>query len=168
MFRIGIDIGRVIIGPVLGGIADTSFLGGTPERALRTPPAPGALEGVAGLVRRSGGQAWLVSKCGPNVQAKTRAWLDHQGFWERTQMPREHLVFCLRRPEKAEHARRLGLTAMIDDRLDVLSPMRGLVPSLLWFGEQDTAAPDWVTPVVDWAAVNEWAEAQTWGQALAG
>ena len=41
MHRIGIDIGRVIIGPVLNGREDTSFLGSRLEDALHTPPAPG-------------------------------------------------------------------------------------------------------------------------------
>jgi hypothetical protein len=124
MHRIGIDIGRVIIGPVVHGKADTSFLGSRLEDALRTPPAEGAIAGVADLVARTDGAAWLVSKCGPGVQAKTRAWLDHHAFWRRTGMDRSHLRFCLKRPEKAVHARQLRLTAMIDDRVDVLSAPR--------------------------------------------
>lgn len=32
--RIGIDIGKVIMTPVAGGKADTSFLGGSFERAM--------------------------------------------------------------------------------------------------------------------------------------
>jgi hypothetical protein len=55
MQRIGIDIGRVIIGPVVNGKADTSFLGSRLEDALRTPPAEGAIEGVADLVERTDG-----------------------------------------------------------------------------------------------------------------
>jgi hypothetical protein len=55
MQRIGIDIGRVIIGPVIHGREDTSFLGSRLEDALETPPAEGAIEGVAELVERSGG-----------------------------------------------------------------------------------------------------------------
>ncbi len=157
MNRIGIDIGRVIIGPVLNGRADTSFLGSRLEDALHTPPAPGAFAGVADLVARTRGQAWLVSKCGPAVQAKTRAWLDHHEFWARTGMDRGHLRFCLKRPEKARHARELGLTAMIDDRVDVLVHLDGLVRDRLLFGEQDRPAPGWATPVIDWAAVGRWA-----------
>ena len=157
MNRIGIDIGRVIIGPVLNGRADTSFLGSRLEDALHTPPAPGAFAGVADLVDRTRGQAWLVSKCGPGVQAKTRAWLDHHEFWARTGMDRRHLRFCLKRPEKARHARELGLTAMIDDRVDVLVHLDGLVRDRLLFGEQDRPAPGWATPVIDWAAVGRWA-----------
>lgn len=157
MHRIGIDIGRVIIGPVLNGRADTSFLGARLADALHTPPAPGAFAGVAELVARTDGQAWLVSKCGPGVQAKTRAWLDHHEFWARTGMDRRHLRFCLKRPEKALHARELGLTAMIDDRVDVLVHLEGIVRERLLFGEQDRPAPAWATAVRDWAAVREWA-----------
>ena len=158
MQRIGIDIGRVIIGPVVNGKADTSFLGSRLEDAVRTPSAEGAIAGVADLVARTNGAAWLVSKCGPGVQAKTRAWLDHHDFWRRTGMDRSHLRFCLRRPDKAVHARQLRLTAMIDDRVDVLVHLDGLVGDRLLFGEQDRPAPGWATRVLDWADVGAWAE----------
>lgn len=158
--RIGVDIGRVIIGPVVNGRADTSFLGSRLEDALHTPPAAGAIEGVAALVALTDGQAWLVSKCGPTVQAKTRAWLDHHQFWARTGMPRGHLRFCLKRPDKAVHARELGLTAMIDDRVDVLVHLDGIVRERLLFGEQDRPAPAWARVVRDWAAVGAWAQSQ--------
>lgn len=164
MHRIGIDIGRVIIGPVIGGRADTSFLGSRLEQAVLTPPAPGALAGVADLVARTGGNAWLVSKCGPGVQAKTRAWLDHHRFWAVTGMNPKHLRFCLKRPDKAVHARELGLTVMIDDRVDVLTHLRGIVQHCLLFGEQTSHAPGWTTPVLDWADVQAWAELE-WSSA---
>lgn len=156
MSRIGIDIGRVIIGPSIGGVADTRFLGATLAAAMHTPPAPGAFDTIAALVARHGGQVWLVSKCGPSVQTKTRAWLEHHQFWSRTGLDREHLRFCLHRPEKADHARALGLDVMVDDRVDVLEHLRGLVPELLLFGEQRGPAPPWTTHVADWAAVARW------------
>lgn len=157
--RIGIDIGRVIIGAVVDGQADTAFLGSRLEDAILTPPAAGAIEGVAELVARTDGHAWLISKCGPGVQAKTRAWLKHHDFWTRTGMPPAHLRFCLRRPDKALHARQLRLTAMIDDRVDVLTHLEGIVEHRLLFGEQDRPAPGWAVPVRDWAAVRAWADA---------
>ena len=160
MNRIGIDIGRVIIGPSLGGVADTRFLGSQLQDALHTPAAEGSFAVIRALVSRAGGQVWLISKCGPNVQRKTRAWLDHQQFWERTGMDRDHLRFCLHRHEKAIHAAELGLSVMIDDRVDVLQHLRGLVPDLLLFGEQRGPAPDWTSPVADWEAVARW-----WGTA---
>jgi hypothetical protein len=54
--RIGIDIGRVIMAPIKGGKADTSFLNGSLERAMQTPPSPGAFEGVKTLVTAFSGQ----------------------------------------------------------------------------------------------------------------
>jgi hypothetical protein len=152
--RIGIDIGRVIMAPVKGGRADTSFLRGDMAQALRTPPSPGALEGVRVLVDAFAGQAWLVSKAGPNVQHKTRRWLDHWDFYAATGLPRDHVRFCLQRSQKAGHCRDVEITHFIDDRLDVLAHLRGIVPHLYLFGEQldHLPPPQWVTTVLDWQA----------------
>ncbi len=150
--KIGIDIGRVIVGPVIGGRADTSFLGSTLEKAMETPPSPNAFECIKGLVELFDGNAWLVSKCGPNVQRKTKAWLKHWGFHKATGIPVDHVRFCLERPQKAHHCKQLKLTHFVDDRLDVLEHLRGLVPNLYLFGEQPRldAIPDWVVHVEDW------------------
>lgn len=153
---LGIDIGRVIIGPVDDdGHADTSFLSGTPDRAMETPPAPGAFAAIARLAEVFDGAVWLVSKCGPRVQAKTRRWLDHWKFWTATGVAPDHLRFCLERRDKALHCHELGVTHFIDDRLDVLTHLRGFVARLYLFGHQNAPAPGWVTPVVTWPAVLE-------------
>ncbi len=150
--RIGIDIGRVIMAPVKGGRADTSFLRGDMAQAMRMPPSPGALEGVRDLVAAFAGQAWLISKAGPTVQAKTMKWFDHWDFYATTGLPKDRVRFCLRRWQKAEHCREVKITHFIDDRLDVLEHLRDLVPRLYLFGEQPghDGSPDWVTPVLDW------------------
>lgn len=152
--RIGIDIGRVIMAPVVGGRADTSFLTGDLEAALRTPPSPGAFDGVRRLVEAFSGRAWLVSKAGRSVQDKTKRWLRHWDFYAETGLPREHLRFCLKRPEKAGHCKQLKIGFFIDDRLDVLEHLRGTVPRLYLFGEQPRleTMPDWVAHVPDWGA----------------
>jgi hypothetical protein len=151
---LGIDVGRVIIGPVDdGGRADTSFLSGTPERAMATPPAPGAFAAIARLAEAFRGAVWLVSKCGPRVQAKTRSWLHHWQFWTATGVASDHLRFCLERRDKALHCHELGVTHFIDDRLEVLEHLRGFVPQLYLFGHQKARAPGWVTPVLTWPAV---------------
>lgn len=49
----------------------------------------------------------------------------------------------------------LGITDFIDDRLDVLEAMRGVVPRLYLFGPQKRPTPQWVIPVIDWSAVAE-------------
>lgn len=150
--RLGIDIGRVIMAPVKGGKADTSFLSGSLERAMRTPPSPGALEGVAELVEAFQGQAWLISKAGPRVQDKTKHWLRHWHFYRETGLPQNHLRFCLERSQKAGHCKQLCITHFIDDRLDVLEHLKEVVPNLYLFGEQPKLdqVPDWATPVADW------------------
>jgi hypothetical protein len=154
--RLGVDIGRVIIAPVdpVSG-ADTEFLTGDERRAMLTPPAQGAFAALRELNERFGGAVWIVSKAGPRVQALTRRWLDRWRFFALTGVRPSNLHFCRERHEKAEYARRFGLTHFIDDRQDVLAPMRGLVPNLLLFGVQRGAAAPHYRHVVTWADVRE-------------
>ncbi len=131
--RIGVDIGRVIID---GDGPDTNFFGHELHEAMRTPAVPGAFAGVAALVERFAGRVWLVSKCGPKIQARSLAWLDHHGFWAATGVSRDQVRFCRERRDKAVHARQLGLTHFVDDRHDVLVHLVGLVGHLYLFGPQ--------------------------------
>jgi hypothetical protein len=152
---LGIDIGRVIINAAdARGASDTSFLAGSDERALQTPPSEGAFEAIHDFVRAFRGRVWLVSKCGPRIQALTRRWLAQQRFHELTGVPATHVRFCLRRPEKRDHCEAIRATHFIDDRLDVLEHLRGLVPRLYLFGHQTAVAsiPHWVEPTLDFKA----------------
>ena len=153
--RLGVDIGRVIIG---GGAShpsgeDTAFFDGGTEEMLRTPAVTGAFEALPGLVERFGGRVWLVSKCGEPVQRRTLAWLDHHGFYDRTGIPAGNVRFCRRRPDKATHCRELGITDFVDDRVDVLDALRGTVERRYLFGPQSRPAADGVTATPDWPAV---------------
>jgi hypothetical protein len=151
---LGIDIGRVIIGAAdFSGKADTSFLGASEEVALSTPATAGAFEAIADLVQAFEGRVWLVSKCGPRIQALTRRWLSRHDFHRHTGVLEERVRFCLKRPEKRDHCAAIGATHFIDDRLDVLENLVGLVPHLYWFGHQrDRArAPGWVRWTPDFA-----------------
>jgi hypothetical protein len=149
---LGIDIGRVIIEPGEGP-DDTSFLGGTDEDAMKTPPSRGALETIAELVEAFEGRVWLVSKCGPRIQARTRLWLARWRFHERTGLPSRQVRFCRQRHEKAPICQQLGLQAFIDDRSDVLAPMAGVVAWRFLYGPQRRPAPADVIWVRDWDAV---------------
>jgi hypothetical protein len=151
--NLGVDIGRVIIGggTVPGG-NDTQFFSGDTARMLATPAVPAAMETLARLVPLFG-QVWLVSKCGERVQRHTRQWLDHHDFAARTGIPRDHLRFCLKRPDKAVHCAQLGITHFVDDKLDVHQALRGIVPHRYLFGPQRTPPPGWVRPTLTWAAV---------------
>jgi hypothetical protein len=150
--RLGVDIGRVIIGGgVVPGSSDTQFFSGDTARMLATPAVPGAFEALARLVPRFE-QVWLVSKCGERVQRHTRQWLDHHDFAARTGIPREHLRFCLKRPDKAVHCAQLGITHFVDDKLDVHQALRGVVPHRFLFGAQPAPAPAWVRHTETWPA----------------
>jgi hypothetical protein len=153
--KLGIDVGRVLISPGDDSAPDTSFIGGTLEHALSTPPYPGMFEVVPRLVEKFERRVWIISKCGPRVQEKTRKWLQHHRFFERTGIDGSNLRFCLRRPDKALHCAEIGITHFIDDRCDVLAAMRGVVPNLYLFGPQrrDGSALPGYTPVLTWADV---------------
>jgi hypothetical protein len=148
--RLGIDFGRVIMGSVINGKADTAFLGSTFKKAMETPPSANAFECIADLVDLFSGDAWIVSKCGQSVQNKTKAWLKHWDFYSSTGFEKGHLRFCRERHEKAGICEQLQITHFIDDRLDVLEPMRGSVKNRYLFGEQTCEIPDWVVHVPDW------------------
>ncbi|MFE1591989.1 hypothetical protein [Nocardia sp. NPDC058705] len=152
--HLGVDFGRVIQGAALTpGAADTAFLSGGFGEAMSTPPSPDAFEVLARLVDRVHGNAWVISKCGPRIEQRTRQWLDHHDFAARTGIPREHLRFCRTRADKAPHCADLRITHMIDDRLDVHRYLRDLVPRLYLFGAQTAQVPAWVTHTPDWSAV---------------
>jgi hypothetical protein len=126
---LGIDIGGVIIDRVNDN-TDTSFFG---SNYLRTSAVPGAFEEIRKLVDgRFGSQVYLVSKCGKQVEAKSRDWLAHHRFHELTGVCKDNIRFCLRRHEKAGICEELGITHFVDDRLEVLSHLTS-VRSLFLF-----------------------------------
>lgn len=118
--RLGIDIGKVIIG------VDTDTPGKTifgPD-FLNTPEVPDAINTIRSL-GDSGNweQIHLVSKCGPNIQNRAVEWMAHNKFFERSGVLSSNLHFCLERSDKASIVRELGITHFIDDRIDVLEYM---------------------------------------------
>jgi len=150
--NLGIDIGRVIMAPVIGGKSDTSFLSGGINQAMATAPSPGAMQGIATLVNQFGGRVWLVSKAGPNTEHKTRLWLEHHEFYQQTGVKPTHVRFCRQREEKAIHCRELHITHFIDDRLDVLGHLVQCVGKRYLFGEQikKQILPANITHVLSW------------------
>jgi len=137
------------------GRADTSFLSGSEARALSTPAEPGSIAALREICNAANGNVWIVSKCGPRIERRTRLWLAHHDIFEKTGLAADHLRFCRERREKRGHCRELAITHFVDDRLDVLEHLRGLVPHLFLYGVQppSTARPAWLTPVANWPAV---------------
>jgi hypothetical protein len=152
--RIGVDIGRVLIDGGPRGGSDSSFLDGSLEVAIATPPCDGAIEGLATLVELFGSEhTWLVSKAGSRVADRSRRWLDAHDVYARTRLRETHLVFVRERTDKAREAARLELTHFVDDRLDVLHHLAGLVPERFVYGEQAARAPAGVEPCPSWIDV---------------
>jgi hypothetical protein len=151
--KLGIDVGRVLIAPGDGSRPDTSFIGGSLEDALSTPPYEGMFDVVPALANRFDGRVWIVSKCGRRIQERTLQWFERHRFFERTGIDRRNVRFCLQRPEKALHCRELGITHFIDDRTDVLDAMLGVVPNRYLFGPQRTAVPRGIRHLGTWAEV---------------
>ena len=120
---LGVDIGGVIIDRV-NDDADTSFFA---DGYLESTAVAGAFAALARLnSERFHGRLYLVSKCGRRIEARTREWLSHHGFWEAVELPDDQIRFCRRREEKALIAADLGITHFIDDRLEVLSYLTGV------------------------------------------
>ncbi len=150
----GVDIGRVLIDGGPNGGADSSFLSGDMEAALATPACPGAVEGLAALIELFGSEhTWLVSKCGARVADRSLRWLSAHGVYARTGLREGQVVFVRERKDKAREAVRLDLTHFVDDRLDVLHHLAGLVPERFVYGEQAARAPAGVTPCPSWPEV---------------
>jgi hypothetical protein len=149
--RLGIDIGRVIIdGPSHPG-GDTAFFSGDEAAMLATPEMAGCVPAIARLSRLLAGRAWLVSKCGPGVQARTLRWLDARDFWARAGVPRDHARFCRQRPDKRSHCEELGLTHFVDDHPQVHAAIRGAVQFQYFFGPQREPVPSYGIHVLTWA-----------------
>ncbi|MBX3227403.1 MAG: hypothetical protein KIT84_13700 [Labilithrix sp.] len=142
---LGVDIGRVIIE---GDGPDTNFVGGSEADAMRAPAVPGAIEALTRLCRRFEGRVWLVSKCGSKVQQRTRQWLDRTRFFQTTGIPYGHVRFCRDRKDKAPICAELGIGLFVDDRLDVLQAMSGVVPHRFQFLASE--APEGIVPVRSW------------------
>ena len=113
---LGIDVGGVIIKKI-DDSKDTSF----DKDFLMTPEVHGAVESIRRIIDiRFGSNVYLISKCGPEVQALTRRWLEAH-FFEKTGLSPNNVFFCLKREQKKEICDALGVTHFIDDRLEVLS-----------------------------------------------
>lgn len=132
-FRLGIDIGRVIIDR-RNDKTPTSFFG---NNFLQSTPSPNAFDCIAQLTDTFQKQVYLVSKARPENQEKFLAWLEHHNFYNKTSIDKNHVYFCKERLQKKEICTKLGITHFIDDSLEVLSHMIGSVPHLYLFDSNE-------------------------------
>lgn len=145
---LGVDIGGVLISHG-DDDSDTSFFS---EEFLRTPPVPGVFDALAALHRVYDGRVSLVSKAHRRTEWRTRQWLQHYDLQGRTGLSPYDLWFTQDRAEKAKIATLLGLTAFVDDRLDVLEAMPKVALRVLLDvdGEQPDPVGQPITRVLSW------------------
>jgi hypothetical protein len=156
--RLGVDIGRVIIDGSRGAGGDTAFFEGDEAAMLSTPEVPGAIAAVARLADRFGGRVWLVSKCGPRVQERTRRWLLAHDFHRRTGLSPDRVWFCRARRDKRAICARLGLTHFVNDHHEVHAALRGIAEHQYFFGTQARPVPAYGRHAPTWADVERLVE----------
>ncbi len=151
---LGVDFGRVINDSASHPTGDdTTFLSGTEEDVLATPAMPGAFAALNRITDLFDGRVWVVSKAGPEVQAKTVMWLRYNKFFDVTGIPSNHLRFVRKRAEKRGACARIGVTHFIDDQVGVLQGLVGAVPHLYLFGRQEGPIPDFILSTPTWRDV---------------
>ncbi|HET9059804.1 MAG TPA: hypothetical protein VFN61_07770 [Acidimicrobiales bacterium] len=166
--KLGVDFGGVVHGITRLPEGPDTFLEGSLSQALSTPQMPGAFEALVRLHDAFAGELYIVSKCGARVEDLTLQWLEHHDFYNKTGVDRARVTFVRQRPDKAPRCRELGISHFVDDRADVLLPMRGIVTYRYLFGDQDAHAPDapqasadphagddYLQPVEDWPDAEE-------------
>lgn len=115
---LGIDFGGVLIIRGTYGIK-TSLRTGNYQIARKMPEA---FESIRRLMEgKFGKRGYIISRCGKGAEQEILDWLEHHNFFETTGISRSHVYFCRERHEKAAICEKLGITHMIDDRLEVLS-----------------------------------------------
>jgi len=146
--RLGVDLGRVVVGANRNAQGRV-FL----DDPRKMPLIEGAFEVLPRLVERFNGRAWVISRVSEEGEPLSLAWLEHHDFYGRTGIPRENVRYCRKREDKAIHCAELGITHMIDDRMDVHRAIRDLVPYRYLFGPQEEEVPDWVIVTPGWEDV---------------
>lgn len=152
--KFGVDIGGVIIDRA-NDKTDTSFFG---PNYLRTTAVKGAFETLGRLSRgRFAGHIYLISTCGPQTQQRTREWLTHHDFYDRTGIPRGNVRFCLEKYQKAGICEDLEITHFVDDKLEVLGYLSEVpVPNLYLLNPRENEIERHEQFLVKVRAVSSW------------
>jgi len=88
----------------------------------------GAFIAIREFVDLLNGRVCIISKCSEKSEALIMHWLRYFGFFRATHMSEKNVFFCRERGDKAGICRKVGVTTFVDNRLEVLSHMAGIVP----------------------------------------
>ena len=154
MTRIGIDFSGVIVRNRKLVRDEDTGLAGSDKAAVAQD---GVFDAIHEIISICDGGVWIISKAGPRMQARTRAWLDTVDFFSHTGLDADHVRFCLKRQEKEVICRELEISHFVDDHVHVMQILRHTVPHLYFFAAQgrERFCPPWATSVSNWAEVME-------------
>lgn len=106
--RVGIDFGNTI------GRIET-------HRGWEREPFPHAIEMIAHFVAKFGANnVFIVSKANKAMQDLTLVWLEKHNFYAETGFLKENVLFVFEHADKAQVAKRLGLSIFLDDHIKVV------------------------------------------------
>ena len=133
---LGVDIGGVI--------KSGSFPGGE---------VPRSFESIKEL-KENGffTKIFVVSRCFYSLRTDLLHWLEEHCFWERSGLTPDDIHFCCLTYQKKEISQKLGLTHFLDDRLNVLGSLKGVVRERFFFHQiYMLNLPDGIRQVFSWA-----------------
>ncbi len=135
--KIGLDFGGVIVKIAEENLSKGDFI-----------EEVNAISSISKLINDYENEVWIISKASKSTQAATRVWLNKVKFYKNTGFISSNLFFCSKRHEKRELCKPLGITHFIDDNIEVLQALKGLIPNLFLFGTSN--APEGFIAVNDW------------------
>lgn len=129
---LGVDIGNVITNcRSVMDIKDESFW---TERYSTIPASDNVFNCLKKLNEgKFKENIFLVSRSKEDHEVRILKWLKDHDFYNKTGIKPESVFFCRERHEKERICREKGITHFIDDRLEVLSHMVGIIPNLYLF-----------------------------------
>lgn len=151
--RIGIDIEGVIREKIAKPRTIDGYLAATPLK--------NSVKSINVLVKLYGSaNIFIISRCPKYAEDVILKWLDNQKFFNDIKFGRSNVFFCREQADKAPIAKQLQLTYFIDDRIDVLNAMKGIVANRILFtggsNHGDKVVSDDIIILDNWDSVAEY------------
>jgi hypothetical protein len=125
---IGVDLGNVIIDHKNFGTTENYVL--TQDYNL-IPPVTNALEALRKLNEsRFMDRVFIIYNASEIIDSKIFGWLNYNDFFRQTGIDKGHVLRSNTGRKKNLFCKNMQLTHFVDDRLEVLNCLMGLVPNL--------------------------------------
>lgn len=140
MNNLGIDLGRTIV-----------------SRDNNHAPFENCFEVISKLVKKFD-KVYIVSRVNTEQRERAINWLADNDFYLRTGVWEHDVYFCFDRRDKAIFAAGLSVNTFIDDRPDVLAPMKNVRKILFNPWENDLVR--YAEQIKDMVIVKNWKEVE--------